>query len=231
MEEANYLICFINKKQMITNFTESNLPSDIPIFPLPGAVVFPFGTLPLNIFEPRYIAMIESVLGSHRMIGMIQPIPGENKRSKDLYPVGCAGKIVSFTETNDSRFLIELAGISRFKLKKELELSNGFRRIIPDWRPFYKDLQNNYDLLDLNELLLELKKYFEKNNINVDLDEITKISNEQILSSIPQICAFKVVEKQAILEAASIEDRVATLISLLRMQSLEGNENENETIN
>ena len=216
---------------MITRFTESNLPRDIPIFPLPGAVVFPFGTLPLNIFEPRYIAMIESVLGSHRMIGMIQPIPGKEKDSKNLYPIGCAGKIISFTETNDSRFLIELAGVSRFKLKKELELIQGFRRIVPDWEPFYRDLQNNYDFLNLNELLVELKKYFEKNNINVDLEEITKISKEQILASIPQICSFKVVEKQAVLEANSVEDRVAVLISLLRMYTLEGNENENETIN
>ncbi len=216
---------------MITNFTESNLPDDIPIFPLPGAVVFPYGTLPLNIFEPRYIAMIESVLGSHRMIGMIQPIPGQDKDSINLYPIGCAGKIISFTETNDSRFLIELAGISRFKLKKELEITQGFRRIVPDREPFYKDLQNDYDLLNLNELLTELKKYFKKNNINVDLEEITKISKEQILSSIPQICSFKVVEKQAILEASSIEDRVSVLISLLKMYTLEGNENENETIN
>ena len=216
---------------MITNFTQSNLPEDIPIFPLPGAVVFPYGTLPLNIFEPRYIAMIESVLGSHRMIGMIQPIPGQDKDSINLYPIGCAGKIISFTETNDSRFLIELAGISRFKLKKELEVTQGFRRIVPDWKPFYKDLQNDYDLLNLNELLMELKKYFEKNNINVDLEEIAKISKEQILSSIPQICSFKVVEKQAILEANSIEDRVSILISLLKMHTLEGNEGENETIN
>ena len=90
---------------------------------------------------------------------------------------------------------------------------------------------NDYNLLNLNELLMELKKYFEKNNINVDLEEITKISKEQILSSIPQICSFKVVEKQAILEASSIEDRVSVLISLLKMYTLEGNESENETIN
>ena len=101
---------------MKKSFSSSDLPESIPIFPLPGAVVFPFGTLPLNIFEPRYIAMIESVLGSHRMIGMIQPVPNQNKDSKKLYPVGCAGKIISFTETSDSRFLIELSGTLRFKL-------------------------------------------------------------------------------------------------------------------
>ena len=90
---------------MIKSYNENNLPSDIPIFSFPGAVVFPFGTLPLNIFEPRYIAMIESVLGNHRMIGMIQPIPGQAKDEKKLYPVGCAGKIVSFTETMIADFL------------------------------------------------------------------------------------------------------------------------------
>ena len=216
---------------MIKSFSKSDLPINIPIFPLPGAVVFPFGTLPLNIFEPRYIAMIESVLGTHRMIGMIQPVPNQSKGAKKLYPVGCAGKIISFTETSDSRFLIELAGTLRFKLKKELGLLKGYRRIEPDWTPFLGDLKNDYHLLNLNELLIELKKYFDKNNINVDLNEISKISNEQILASIPQICSFKVVEKQAILEANSLKDRVDILISLLRMYTLEGNDNDNETIN
>ncbi len=216
---------------MIKSFSKSDLPVNIPIFPLPGAVVFPFGTLPLNIFEPRYIAMIEAVLGTHRMIGMIQPIPNQSKESKRLYPVGCAGKIISFTETSDSRFLIELAGTLRFKLKKELSLLKGYRRIEPDWTPFLSDLKNDYHLLNLNELLIELKKYFDKNSINVDLNEISKISNEQILASIPQICSFKVVEKQAVLEANSLQDRVDILISLLRMYTLEGNDNDNETIN
>ena len=216
---------------MIKSFSKSDLPDDIPIFPLPGAVVFPFGTLPLNIFEPRYIAMIEAVLGSHRMIGMIQPVPNQSKESKRLYPVGCAGRIISFTETSDSRFLIELAGTLRFKLKKELSLLKGYRRIEPDWTPFLGDLKNDYHLLNLNEQLIVLKKYFDKNNINVDLNEISKISNEQILASIPQICSFKVVEKQAILEANSLQDRVDILISLLRMYTLEGNDNDNETIN
>jgi hypothetical protein len=175
--------------------------------------------------------MIEAVLGTHRMIGMIQPVPNKSKESKSLYPVGCAGKIISFTETSDSRFLIELAGTLRFKLKKELSLLKGYRRIEPDWTPFLGDLKNDYHLLNLNELLIVLKKYFDKNNINVDLNEISKISNEQILASIPQICSFKVVEKQAILEANSLQDRVDILISLLRMYTLEGNDNDNETIN
>ena len=216
---------------MKKNFSKSNLPKNIPIFPLPGAVVFPFGTLPLNIFEPRYIAMIESVLGSHRMIGMIQPVPNQSKNSKKLYPVGCAGKIISFTETSDNRFLIELAGTLRFKIKKELGLIKGYRRVEPDWSPFLDDLKNDYHLLSLNKLLIELKKYFDKNNINVDLNEISKISKEQILASIPQICSFKIVEKQAILEADTLNDRVDVLTSLLKMYTLEGNENENDTIN
>ena len=216
---------------MKISFTQNSLPTEIPIFPLPGAVLFPHGTLPLNIFEPRYIAMVESVLGSHRMIGMIQPVPEKENSPNDLYPIGCAGKIISFTETNDNRYLIELTGVSRFKLKKEIDPMKGFRRVLPDWKPFINDLNNNYDLLNLNDLFLELKKYFNKNNVNVDLEEIAKISKEQVLASIPQICAFKVVEKQAILEAASVEDRVATLISLLKMYTLEGSNDENETIN
>ena len=175
--------------------------------------------------------MIESVLSTHRFIGMIQPVVHQNKNEKKLYPVGCAGKIISFTETSDSRLLIELSGILRFKIKKELTLLKGYRRIEADWSPFLNDLKNDYHLLNLDTLLTELKKYFDKNSINVDLNEISKISNEQILASIPQICSFKVVEKQAILEATTLQDRVDVLTSLLRMYTLEGNENDNETIN
>ena len=216
---------------MIKKYSTYDLPSKLPIFPLPGAIVLPSGSLPLNIFEPRYVAMVEEVLGKHRMIGMIQPLTSSEASSEDIYPVGCAGKITSFTETSDGRYLLELSGILRFRVKKELDLINGFRNIIPDWQPFLSDLEEDKKNVDISELLTQLQTYFDKNNINVDFSEISRISPIQILASIPQICSFKPNEKQAILEAITTESRVKILVSLLKMYSSDKNGLENESIN
>ena len=217
---------------MIKKTDFNNLPAILPIFPLPGVVILPNGSLPLNIFEPRYIAMVESVLGTHRMIGMIQP----NKAletSNELYPIGCAAKIISFSETADNRYLIELKGVTRFKVVKEVGVQNGYRNVIPSWKDYKDDLKKNFSSQNINidTLLDQLKKYFEINSINVDFGELAKISNDQIVSAIPQICSFKDNEKQAILEALTFGDRVEVLISLLKMNLLEDNENSKDTIN
>ncbi len=202
----------------------------LPIFPLPGAIVLPNGNLPLNIFEPRYISMIESVLGTHRMIGMIQPY---NKKGNEgrLYPVGCAAKITSFSETSDNRYLIELKGLIRFKIIKELKVTKGFRNIEPDWHTFNRDLSLNFEKVDILSLLNQLKLYFKNNNISVDFSEISKISNEQIIAAVPQICSFTPVEKQAILEKKSEQGIVEILISLLKMNLSGDSENKDQTIN
>ncbi len=197
----------------------NNLPKTLPIFPLPGAILLPHGNLPLNIFEPRYISMVEAALGKDRIIGMIQPILDAKKAVSDLYPVGCAGRITSFSETSDNRFLIELEGVIRFKVKKEIDQINGFRNIIPDWEPFIRDLDTFSKNLDLTALLNELRLYFEKNNVNVDFNELSKVSTEHIIAAIPQICSFNTNEKQAIVEAKSASDRVKVIISLLKMYS------------
>ena len=119
------------------------LPDMLPIFPLPGVIVLPNGNLPLNIFEPRYISMVEDALGKNRMIGMIQPNPGSEK-DNGLYPIGCASKIVSFSETSDNRYLIELKGIIRFKIFKEVSIIKGYRNIIPKWIDYKDDLSKNF---------------------------------------------------------------------------------------
>ena len=204
-----------------------NLPKILPIFPLPGAILLPYGNLPLNIFEPRYIAMIEDALGKDRIIGMIQPKFNKSE-NQNLYPVGCAGRITSFSETSDGRYLIELEGIIRFKVREEIELVNGYRNIIPDWQPYMSDLENSFDSLNISILLEELKLYFDKNNINVDFNELSKISTEHIIAAIPQICSFNATEKQAIIEAKSENDRINVIISLLKMHS---SSNANQSIN
>ena len=213
---------------MTKKYKIEELPNILPIFPLPGAVLLPQGTLPLNIFEPRYLSMIEKVLGGDRFIGMIQPLCSKNKKSDNLYPVGCAGKIMSFTETNDYRFLIELEGVIRFKIKKESKEVNGYRNIIPEWEPYANDLKGINETLDISNLLEELKVYFKKTNINVDYEELSKISSQHIVASVPQICSFKENEKQAVLEANTYVDRIKVLISLLKMYSTS---NESQSIN
>ena len=215
---------------MKKNIDIKELPSVLPIFPLPGAIVLPNGSLPLNIFEPRYISMVENVLGTHRIIGMIQPISDIGNEQK-LYPIGCAAKIVAFSETSDNRYLIELKGIIRFQVIKELRGINGYRNVQPNWQKFKEDLTFDFKNININNLLEQLKVYFINNNINVDFSELSKIPSEQIISAIPQICTFKTNEKQAILEAKNTSERVDVLISLLKMNLLEENENSDETIN
>ena len=206
------------------------LPDILPIFPLPGVIILPNGNLPLNIFEPRYISMVEDALAKNRMIGMIQPNPG-SKKDNGLYPIGCASKIISFSETSDNRYLIELKGIIRFKIFKETDTVKGYRNIIPEWENFKHDLNINSESFNIDSLLELLKKYFSNNNINVDSDELHKVSASQIISAIPQICSFQNNEKQAILEAKTDKERAEVIKSLLKMNLLDGNENISDTIN
>ena len=206
------------------------LPDVLPIFPLPGVIILPNGNLPLNIFEPRYISMVEDALGKNRMIGMIQPNPG-SKKDNGLYPIGCASKIISFSETSDNRYLIELKGIIRFKIFKELGTIRGYRNIVPEWDNFKHDLSINSESLNVDNLIELLKKYFNNNNISVDSDELYKVPANQIISAIPQVCSFQNNEKQAILEARTDKERAELIISLLKMELLDENENTTDTIN
>ena len=216
---------------MTKKITYKELPDILPIFPLPGVILLPKGNLPLNIFEPRYISMVEDALGNNRIIGMIQPNPG-SKKDNGLYPIGCASKIISFSETSDNRYLIELKGIIRFKIFKEADTIKGYRNIIPVWESFKHDLNINSESFNIDSLLELLKKYFNNNNINVDSDELYKVPANQIISAIPQICSFQNSEKQAILEAKTDKERVDVIISLLKMNLLDESENTTtDTIN
>ena len=206
------------------------LPKTLPIFPLPGVIILPNGNLPLNIFEPRYVSMVEDALGNNRLIGMIQPNNG-SKKDNGLYPIGCASKIISFSETSDNRYLIELKGIIRFKIFKEVDTIKGYRNIIPKWEDFKDDLIFHSKSFKIDSLLELLKEYFNNNNINVDSEELHKIPADQIISAIPQICSFQNSEKQAILEAKTDKDRVEVIISLLKMNLLDDSENTTDTIN
>ena len=161
-----------------------NLPNIIPIFPLEGALLLPGGILPLNIFEPRYISLVDSIIGEHRLIGMIQPL---EKNNDNLYPIGCAGRITSLTETEDNRYLIELTGLLRFKIVEEKKGIEGYRLISPNWEIYKLDLNPpDESLIDRTELLAEIKKYFIRNKIDANMGDISSASLHQLVATFSQ---------------------------------------------
>ena len=212
---------------------KENLPNKLAVFPLSNFIIFPKTTVPLNIFEKRYIEMINDSMKKDKLIGMIQPknLKEQENPNPELHEVGCMGKITSFKETDDNRYLIELKGIIRFKIFKEVDIIRGYRNIVPAWDNFKHDLSINSESFSIDSLLELLKKYFNNNNINVDSDELNKVPANQIISAIPQICSFKNNEKQAILEAKTDKERAEVIISLLKMNLLDENENTTDTIN
>ena len=195
------------------------LPAIIPIFPLTGVLLLPRGRLPLNIFEPRYLAMTRDALAGERLIGMVQPSdPAAAGNNPPVYLTGCAGRITSFTETDDGRFLITLTGISRFRIHEELPLVEGYRRVVPDWEPFARDLGNEEERgFDRERLMRGLKGYFQQHQISADWDAIASVSGERLVTSIAMICPFDPSEKQALLEAPDLAERVRLLTAIVEM--------------
>ena len=200
------------------SYSPENLPDLIPVFPLPGALLLPAGRLPLNIFEPRYLSMIRDALKTNWLIGMIQPRSKNGEKSSILYPVGCAGKIVSFTETEDGRLLITLGGILRFKTKHELPSYNGYRRFQIDWSPFKRDLQPVEEPeIDRAHFEAVLRHYLSAHKIPVKWDDIKNTSSSFLVTSLAMQCPFTQEEKQALLEAPNLTELTNLVVSLLAM--------------
>ena len=198
------------------------LPSILPIFPLTGVLLLPRGRLPLNIFEPRYLAMTRDALAGERLIGMVQPSdPRAAGDSPPVYPIGCAGRITSFSETDDGRFLITLTGISRFRFREELPLLEGYRRVVPEWREFARDLAGDDEPgFDRDRMLRGLRAYFQHHRIEADWDAITSVPGERLVTSIAMICPFEPSEKQALLEAQNLDERAQLLTAMVEMAAL-----------
>jgi hypothetical protein len=198
-----------------------SFPEIIPIFPLTGVLLLPRGRLPLNIFEPRYLAMTRDALGGERLVGMIQPSdPHEGGMHPAVYPIGCAGRITSFSETDDGRYLITLTGVSRFRIREELPLLSGYRRVVPEWGAFGGDLEPAEPGFDRDRLIRELKSYFTQRQIDADWSLIDKAPAEHLVSSIAMLCPFAPSEKQALLEAADLDARAELLTALVEMASV-----------
>ena len=208
---------------------EAPLPEIIPIFPLTGVLLLPRGRLPLNIFEPRYLAMTKDALGGDRLIGMVQPSePQDDNRGRGgsanppVYPIGCAGRITAFSETDDGRNLVTLTGVSRFRIRDELPLLSGYRRVVADWAPFARDRDPTEEPgFDRERFARALKGYFAQRQISADWEAIEKAPGEHLLTSIAMLCPFAPSEKQALLEAADLEERARLLVALIEMATIE----------
>ncbi|MEL0151372.1 MAG: LON peptidase substrate-binding domain-containing protein [Rhodobiaceae bacterium] len=200
--------------------TVDDLPQTVPVFPLAGVLLLPRGQLPLNIFEPRYLDMFEDALGRGRMIGILQPVDGqEDDSAPQLQKVGCIGRITSFSETEDGRMIVSLTGVARFRVAEELDVTTPYRQIAADYRPYNSDLIADIGALDVNRegLLDVLRRYLERNNMAADWDAIEQSGNEALVNSLSIISPYGVQEKQALLEAESLAERAEILIALTEM--------------
>jgi Lon protease-like protein len=195
-----------------------DLPRTLPIFPLTGVLLLPRGRLPLNIFERRYIAMFDDALAGERMIGMIQPSePGAGDPAPPLFAVGCAGRITSFSETGDGRYLVTLDGVARFRITGELPLKRGYRTVKPDWSGFIGDLGEEETEIDRARLISLLQAYFRQQGISANWEAINQAPDERLLTSLAMICPFEPPEKQALLEASCLGERTRLMMTLLEI--------------
>ena len=199
----------------------ADLPQVIPVFPLPGAILLPRGQLPLNVFEPRYLNMIDDAMAGDRIIGMVQPQAGE-RSLPNLSLIGCAGRITSFAETSDGRYLITLTGCARFRLASELPAQTPYRQIRADFAPFEDDLSAPPvdDVgLDREGLLDALRAYLEMRGLDIDWDTAETAPPEALINSLSMALPFDPPEKQALLEAVSLTDRSTVLTALLTIDA------------
>lgn len=203
----------------VHHYDLQDLPTSLAVFPLPGALLLPRARLPLNIFEPRYLAMIDDALAGSRLIGMIQPREDVRGASPALYDVGCAGRIVQFSETGDGRYLLTLTGVSRFRVMSELTTTTDYRQVEPDWPPFLNDLEpaDDEDAVDREQLLSSLRVYFERFGHKADWPGLHAAPAEALVNSLSTICPFSCEEKQALMEAETLADRGEILTSLVEM--------------
>jgi Lon protease-like protein len=207
-------------------FSPSDLPDVIPVFPLPGALMLPRARLPLNIFEPRYLAMLDDAMRSdHRLIGMIQPLERRGDKPPELRRIGCAGRVTSLSETDDGRYLIALTGVCRFRVREEVEGFTPYRRVAADWSGFERDLALDCDRdpdFDRKGFLGLLKRYFEASRLSSDWSTLEEAEEELLINSLSMLCPFAVEEKQALLEAPRLPERRETLCALMEFAIASG---------
>jgi hypothetical protein len=204
--------------------SSADLPATIPVFPLPGALLLPRARLPLHIFEPRYLAMLDDCMKTkERLIGMIQPREVPEGSDKRLHTIGCAGRLTAFSETEDGRYMITLTGVSRFRLLREVDGFTPYIRAEVDWSGFERDLGDaEEDKAFKREPFLDLlSRFFAARSLSTDWDSLKEADDELLINSLSMLCPFEVEDKQALLEAPSLRTRRETLVTLIEF-SLRG---------
>jgi uncharacterized protein len=199
------------------------MPGVIPVFPLPGALLLPRGQMPLNIFEPRYLAMVDDALrDGHRLIGMIQPdVAHASAADKpQLYKIGCVGRITQFAESGDGRYLIELTGVARFRVEEELKVATSYRQCRVTYAPFADDFtaRKGENAVDRTALLAALSEFLKANDLRADWEGIEKAPNEALVNALSMMSPYGTAEKQALLEAPDLKTRAEILIAITEIE-------------
>jgi Lon protease-like protein len=205
-----------------------DLPGIIPVFPLPGALLLPRGQMPLNIFEPRYLAMVDdSLRDGHRLIGMIQPDPAHSPKElggpanrPPLYRVGCVGRITQLAESGDGRYLLELTGVARFRIEDELKVATSYRQCRVTYAPFADDFvaRKGEEAVDRKALLRTLKNFMKANDLKADWQDIDKAPNEALVNALSMMSPYGPPEKQALLEAPDLKTRAELLVAITEIE-------------
>lgn len=198
----------------------ADLPQRLAVFPLPGALLLPRAELPLNIFEPRYLEMMNDAMSGSRLVGMIQPVAGSEKEERPkLMAVGCAGRITAYAETPDNRMLVTLTGVSRFEVVEELDADTPYRQIVANYHPFGVDLVQDLGASEVNRpaLLKAFRDYLNANNMNADWDQVDAASTEVLVNTLSLMAPYPSAEKQALLEAPDLKTRADVLVALTEM--------------
>ncbi|MAQ81663.1 MAG: ATP-dependent protease [Maritimibacter sp.] len=196
----------------------ADLPDTIPVFPLPGALLLPRAKLPLHIFEPRYLAMLDDCMKTpHRLIGMVQPYETPGGTQSRLHQIGCAGRLTAFSETEDGRYLITLTGVCRFRVRDEIEGFTPYRRCEIGWDDFSRDLgpAEHDPGFDRSDFLGLLSRYFQEENLKTDWEAMREADDELLINSLSMLCPFEPEDRQALLEAPSLSTRRETLVTLI----------------
>lgn len=205
----------------------NKIPSSIPLFPLENVLLLPFGKLPLNIFEERYINMVLDSLKTHRMIGIIQPKNNNN----DFFMMGCIGKITSYIETPDYRLVLNLEGVCRFVLHERNLTPKGYYQASIDTSNYLEDLNSMEPMIDRNSLIKKYANFFKMKKLEIDKEVLAETSNLQLLSTLAMLAPFNKIDKQAILESPNVKERINTINSILDLNTFQVVSNNSNQLN
>ena len=205
----------------------NKIPSSIPLFPLENVLLLPFGKLPLNIFEERYINMVLDSLKTHRMIGIIQPKNNNN----EFFMMGCIGKITSYIETPDYRLVLNLDGVCRFVLHERNLTPKGYYQAIIDTSDYLDDLNSMEPMIDRNSLIQKYANFFKMKKLEIDKEVLAETSNLQLLSTLAMLAPFNKIDKQAILESPNVKERINTINSILDLNTFQVVSNNSNQLN